>query len=57
MDWIFPSLTYSCRMRRVCDLALHSAVTSGTEVTDEANGQFKEATKVLSNHLERRHHL
>ncbi|KAI9438915.1 hypothetical protein H4582DRAFT_2142014 [Lactarius indigo] len=45
------------RMRRVCDLALRSAADSGTKVTDEANARFKEATQVLSKHLERTHPL
>ncbi|KAI9432326.1 hypothetical protein H4582DRAFT_1105147 [Lactarius indigo] len=45
------------RMRRVCDLALHSAANSGTRVTDGANARFKEATQMLSNHSERRHCL
>ncbi len=50
-------LTFSCRMRRMCDLALRSAVDSGTKATDEANARFKEATRMLSNHSERRHCL
>ncbi|KAI9440444.1 hypothetical protein H4582DRAFT_2097302, partial [Lactarius indigo] len=36
------------RILRVCDLALRSAANSGTEVTDEANARFKEATRLLS---------
>ncbi|KAH9165694.1 hypothetical protein EDB89DRAFT_2076551 [Lactarius sanguifluus] len=43
------------RVLRVCDLALRSAADSGTEVTDEANQRFKEATQVLSRYSERWH--
>ncbi|KAH9022921.1 hypothetical protein EDB84DRAFT_1509594 [Lactarius hengduanensis] len=38
------------RIRRGCDLALHSAADSGAKVTDEANARFKEATRLLSSH-------
>lgn len=41
-------------MRRECDLALRSAADLGTKVTDEANVRFKEATRMLSSHSERR---
>ncbi|KAH9020220.1 hypothetical protein EDB85DRAFT_533594 [Lactarius pseudohatsudake] len=41
------------RVLRVCDIALRSAADSGTEVTDEANQRFKEATQVLSRYSER----
>jgi hypothetical protein len=51
------SLTFSCRIRRVCDLALHSASASGTRVTDDANARFKEATDMLNDYSERRKHL
>ncbi len=50
-----PGLTFPCRVLRVCDLALRSAANSGTEVTDEANQRFKEATQVLSRYSERWH--
>jgi hypothetical protein len=44
-------------MRQVCDLALSSAADSGTNVTDEANARFEEATRVLSGHSEGRRRL
>ncbi|KAF8266957.1 hypothetical protein EI94DRAFT_1786672 [Lactarius quietus] len=40
-------------MLRACDLALHSAADSGTNVTDEANVRLQEATRVLSSYSER----
>lgn len=40
-------------MRRACDLALRSAADSGTNVADEANARFKDATEILSNYSER----
>ncbi|KAI9451455.1 hypothetical protein BJY52DRAFT_1352080, partial [Lactarius psammicola] len=43
------------RVLRVCDLALRSAADSGTEVTNEANQRFKEATEVLCRYSERWH--
>ena len=49
-----PSLTFSCRLRKVCDLALRSAADSGTKATDEANALFKRATEVLGNYSERK---
>ncbi|KAH9005640.1 hypothetical protein EDB86DRAFT_1470443 [Lactarius hatsudake] len=48
------------RIFRVCDIALRSAANSGTNVTDEANTRFKEATQLLStlnSDSERVHHL
>ncbi|KAH9033793.1 hypothetical protein EDB85DRAFT_1052527 [Lactarius pseudohatsudake] len=49
-----PKLAYEDaelrRKLRVCDLALRSAADSGTEVTDETNALFEEATWVLSSH-------
>ncbi|KAN0133536.1 hypothetical protein V8E53_008704 [Lactarius tabidus] len=45
------------RMRQVCDLALRSAADSGTNVTDEANARFEEATRVLRGHSEGRRRL
>ena len=51
---IFPSLTFSCRIRRACDLALQSAADSGWKATDKANALFKEATEMLGDHSERR---
>ncbi|KAH9066569.1 hypothetical protein EDB87DRAFT_436231 [Lactarius vividus] len=45
------------RILRVCDLALRSATDSGTEVTDEANARFKEATRVLNSRSGRRRRL
>jgi hypothetical protein len=46
-------MTFACRTLRVCDIALRSAADSGSNVTDEANVRFQEATQVLSNYLER----
>ncbi|KAH9033754.1 hypothetical protein EDB85DRAFT_1050589 [Lactarius pseudohatsudake] len=36
------------RILRVCDLALRSAASSGTKLTDEVNARVKEAIRVLS---------
>ena len=47
-------LKISCRLRKVCDLALRSAVKSGTKVAEEANALFKQATEVLGNYSERK---
>ena len=53
----FP-LTFPCtRLLGACDLALRSAADSGTKVTDQANARFKEATRVLSGHSERKKRL
>ncbi|KAH9046545.1 hypothetical protein EDB84DRAFT_656871 [Lactarius hengduanensis] len=54
---VFPLLTSSCRILRVCDLALRSAADSGTEVTDEANARFKEASRVLSSRSGRKRRM
>ncbi|KAH9021822.1 hypothetical protein EDB85DRAFT_2293351 [Lactarius pseudohatsudake] len=45
------------RIHRVCDLALRSAAESGMKATDGADERFKEATRVLSGHSERRNRL
>ena len=52
---LLSELTFSCRVLRLCDLALHSAADSGNEVTEEANQRFNEATQVLSRYSERWH--
>ena len=41
----------------MCDLALRSAAESGTNVTDEANARFKDATDMLRNETIRKHLL
>ncbi len=52
MDFVLPLLISFCRVLRVCDIALRSAIDSGTKGTDEANARFAEAIRVLSSYSE-----
>lgn len=52
-SFVFLPLTFSCRMCRLCDLALRSAADSGTKVTNEADARFSEAIQMLSSHSAR----
>ena len=42
---------------QVCDIVLRSAANLGSKGSDEANAQFKEATQVLCDYLERIHYM
>lgn len=50
---MFPSLTFTYRVLRVCDLALHSAADSGQKITDKADKRFEKATRVVCGYFMR----